>query len=279
MSASAGMHGGRPVALVTGASAGIGAACVKVFAAAGWDVAAAARRTEKLDEIAQAVTAEVPGATILPLRCDVNSDDSVKDAFDAFRKRFGKLDALVNNAGYGVYGSVEETPLERFRANMETNYFGVLRCTQSALPLLREAAKGNRRRWGAAIVMVSSFVGRRALPGMASYCASKFALEGLSEALRIELADERVAVSVVNPGVTQTDFFKTAEGARPKGYLPPASGMSSEAVARVIFSAARRPRRNAYLTAAGKAGIAAQWLSPRLLDWIMKDNWAKSRKS
>jgi short-subunit dehydrogenase len=266
------------VALVTGASAGIGAACVKVFASAGWDVAAAARRTEKLDEIAKAVTAEIPGANVLPLRCDVNSDDSVKDAFEAIAKRFSRLDALINNAGYGVYGTVEETPLERFRANMETNFFGVLRCTKAALPLLREAAKSNRRRWGAAIVMVSSFVGRRALPGMSSYCASKFALEGLSESLRIELAAERISVSVVNPGVTQTDFFKTAEGERPKGYLPPSSGMSSEEVARVILAAARRPRRNAYLTAAGKAGIAAQWLSPRLLDWVMKDRWEKGRK-
>ncbi|MCW8130777.1 MAG: SDR family NAD(P)-dependent oxidoreductase [Planctomycetota bacterium] len=269
--------GARPVAFVTGASAGIGAACVKVFAAAGWDVAAGARRLDRLQALATETTSQYPNATVLPVVCDVDRDDSVAQAFQSVGERFGRLDALVNNAGYGAYGTVAETKVEVFRANMETNYFGVLRCTQAAMPLLRAAAAKSSRRWGAAIVMVSSFVGRRALPGMGSYCATKFALEGLSEALRVELAGERISVSVVNPGLTRTEFHASAEGERPKSYLRPATGMPAETVARSVLACVRRPRRNVYLTAAGKAGIAAQWISPGFVDWVMKGQWKKER--
>lgn len=264
----------RPVAFITGASAGIGAAAVEVFARAGWDAAAVARRGERLEEIAAKTRAAHSAATVLPLVCDVNDDESVRAAFAAVKERFGKLDALVNNAGYGAYGTVEETDLETFRANMETNYFGVLRCTKAALPLLKEAAKRRpKKRWGAAVVMVSSFVGRRALPAMSSYCATKFALEGLSESLRVELWDERVSVSVVNPGVTKTEFFMEARGRRPKGYIHPKKGMSPETVARNILKATRRPFRNKYLTLEGRTGIFVQWLSPRLLDFVSSKVW------
>lgn len=267
----------RPVAFVTGASAGIGAACVKVFAAAGWNVTAAARRLDRLEALAREVKTAQPGAEVATVVCDVDDDASVARAFEAHAQKFGRLDALINNAGYGVYGTVEATPLERFRGNFETNFFGVLRCTKAALPLLRAAARSSDRRWGAAIVMVSSFVGKRAMPGMSAYCASKHALEGLGESLRIELSGERISVSMINPGVTKTEFFNVAEGERPKSYLTPASGMSAEAVAKIILSAALRPRRNAYLTLPGKAGLLAQWISPRLLDWIMAGAWKKEQ--
>ena len=165
-----------------------------------------------------------------------------------------------------------------FRSSMETNFFGVVRCTQAALPLLRLAASANsRQRWGAAIVMVSSFVGRRALPMMSAYCASKFALEGLSESLRVELFDERISVSVVNPGVTQTEFVDAAKGERPANFLSPAQGMTSEQVARVLLQAVRRPRRNRYLTAAGRAGILLEWLAPGVLDRMLLKTWRKAK--
>jgi len=312
----------RPVAFITGASSGIGAAASSVFAAAGYDVALAARRRERLEQVAVETRAACPAAQALPVVCDVTSDLSVQEAFRAVEGQFGRLDVLINNAGFGMYGAVAQTPLDSFRANMETNFFGVLRCTQAALPLLRRAvqnqlplpqpppaagrgpgggppARGggevqnareteNRmagaapdsrrvhirgtkraRRWGASIVMVSSFVGRRGLPLMGAYCASKFALEGLSESLRVELHDEGIAVSVVNPGVTQTGFFKAALGARPAQNISPELGMSPEAVAQVLLQAARRPCRNRYLTWAGKGGMALQWLAPSVLDYLL----------
>jgi short-subunit dehydrogenase len=258
----------HPVALITGASSGIGAASVAVFAAAGYDVVMTARRKDRLEHVRANAVASNPTAQVVPLVCDVDSDESVRQAFDVVAQQFGRIDALINNAGFGSYGTVEKTPLSTFRANMETNYFGVIRCTQAALPLLRIAANSNARRYGAAIVMVSSFVGRRALPLMASYCASKFALEGFSEALRAELRDERISVSVVNPGVTQSEFVGSAQGYRPKNFLAPEGGMSSEAVAKVLLRAVRRPRRNIYLTAAGKSGLLLQWLAPTLMDRV-----------
>lgn len=269
------MASNRPAVFITGASAGIGAACVKVFAAAGWNVTAAARRLDRLEALAREVKRAHSETDVLPVVCDVDDDASVAMAFKAHAQKFGQLDALVNNAGYGVYGTVEDTPLERYRENFETNFFGVLRCTKAALPLLRAAVRDSTRH--AAIVMVSSFVGKRALPGMSAYCASKHALEALSESLRTELSGERIGVSVINPGVTRTEFFNVADGERPKSYLTPTSGMSAEAVAEVILAAARRPRRNAYLTFSGKAGLLAQWLSPRLLDWIMAGAWKKEQ--
>lgn len=268
----------RPVVFITGASAGIGAAAVEVFAAAGYDVVLSARRKQRLDEIASAATKKFPAAKLLPVVCDVNSDDSVHAAFETTARTFGRLDVLVNNAGYGVYGSIARTPLDQFRANMETNYFGVIRCTQAALPLLRSAAKENPgRRWGAAVVMVSSFVGRRALPMMSSYCATKFAMEGFSESLRIELRDERISVSVVNPGVTQTEFVESAKGKRPGNFIAARKGMTAEAVARVLLSAVKRPRRNIYLTQEGRAGLLLQWAAPRIFDHFLLDTWRKAQ--
>lgn len=240
-----------------------------MFAAAGYDVLLTARRKPRLDEIAARVSKLHPRAQFVPLVCDVNSDASVTHAFQQVAERFGRLDALVNNAGYGVYGRAADTPLDVFRAIMETNYFGAVRCTQAAIPLLRAAAQKNRRKWGAAIVMVSSFVGRRAVPLMSPYCASKFALEGFSESLRVELIDERISVSVINPGVTRTEFVEAAQGARPENYLSPEGGMSAEDVARVVLRAVKSPSRNRFLTLAGKAGIALHRLSPALMDAVM----------
>lgn len=266
--------GARPVVFVTGASAGIGEACVRAFADAGWDVVLAARRAGRLESLAKELAAKHAGARFLPMACDVTDDSSVTQAFETARKGFGRLDALVNNAGFGVYGTVADTPLSHFRENMEVNYFGALRCTQAALPLLRVAAKAPH---GAkpAVVMLSSIVGKRAFPGSAAYSASKFALEGLSESLRIELANDRISVSVINPGVTKTEFFDVLKGVRPAGYRPPKNGMAAEAVARVVLESVRRPRRNAYLTRDGRLALLVQWISPRAMDFVAKRMWGK----
>lgn len=269
----------RPVAFVTGASAGIGAACIRVFAQNGWDVVAVARRRERLDRLRREVGAVAPGARVLTLGCDVDSDESVHAAFDEVKASFGRIDALVNNAGFGSYGCVADMPLSEFRSSMETNYFGVLRCTQQALPLLREAAARSGRKWGAAIIMISSFCGQRSVPAFGAYGASKYALEGLSESLRIELLADGISVSVVNPGVVKTDFFEQAHGARPPSYVPPAHGMTAEQVARVVLALTRRPRRNVYLTWPCKAGVFLQWLAPGVFDYFIWRAWRRGMKN
>jgi hypothetical protein len=271
--------GPRPVVFITGASAGIGAACVRIFAQGGWDVVATARRMERVESLCQELGSRDAGVQVRALRCDVDSDESVRAAFDEVRTSFGRLDALVNNAGFGSYGCLGVLSIDEFRANMETNYFGVLRCTQAALPLLRNAATRSGRKWGAAIIMVSSFCGRRSVPEFGAYGASKYALEGLSEALRLELKEAGISVSVVNPGVVKTDFFAQAHGDRPPSYVPPARGMTGEEVARVILKLTRRPRRNVYLTWPCKAGVFLQWLAPSLFDYLIWKTWRRGSQS
>ena len=268
----------RPVVFITGASAGIGAAAAEVFVAAGYDVVLGARRMDRLEKIAGSLATRFSTARLIPVVCDVTSDASVESAFKKIHEEFGALDALVNNAGYGGYGSVEEMPLDAFRANMETNFFGVLRCTKAALPLLRAAAKNSTRRWGAAIVMVSSIVGRRAFPLASAYCATKFAVEGLSESLRLELWNERISVSVVNPGLTNSEFFDASAGLRPSTFLSPDRGMTPQAVAKVLLRAVAHPRRNRYLTAAGKAGVFFEWLCPEIFDRVLLRTLNKTKK-
>ncbi|HLX61592.1 MAG TPA: SDR family NAD(P)-dependent oxidoreductase [Planctomycetota bacterium] len=267
-----------PTVLITGASAGIGAATAKVFADGGYDVILTARRADKLATVADVIRKAHPDRKIVTVECDVASDESVKALFEKVSADFGALNVLVNNAGFGVYGLVEETSVADYRANMETNFLGVIRCVQAALPLLRRAAAATPARWGASIVMVSSIVGKRSMPRVSAYCATKFALEALSESLRVELWDERISVSVINPGVTKTDFFDSAVGTRPGGFISAESGMPSETVARVILKAARKPMRNKYLTFMGKIGVALQWLSPSLFDVALKSRMKKLKK-
>ena len=266
-----------PVVLITGASSGIGAAAAAVFAEAGYDVVLTARRLNRLIEISDTLRKKYPARTLLPLECDVTSDTSVANLMKIITQQFGRINVLVNNAGYGVYGSVEETPVATFQQNMETNFYGTIRCTQAALPLLRNAAQASKARWGAVIVMVSSIVGRRSMPRVSSYSATKFAMEALSESLRVELFDERIAVAAVNPGVTKTDFGTAVVGNRPNSFMSFDQGMSSEAVARVLLKSARSPARNRYLTFSGKMCVFIQWLSPRLLDFVLLRIWRNSK--
>lgn len=262
------------VAFITGASSGIGAAAVAAFAAEGWDVIFSARRKNRLDELKAKLHPKFPNVALHPIVCDVNSDASVAAALAVVKETYGKLDALINNAGYGIYGSVEGTSLESVKGNFETNVFGMLRCTKAALPLLRAATEQNSRKWGASIVNISSFVGRRAIPNLSSYCATKFAMEAFSESLRVELWDERIAVSVVNPGATSTEFFDAAEGTRPEGFSTPR--MTAETVAQYILKATRKPIRNIYLTTEGKMGLFLQWLAPSAMDQVMlRKVWRK----
>lgn len=267
----------RPVVFITGASSGIGAAAVATFAEAGFDVILSARRKDRLDALAAKLQPTFPQAQFVSVVCDVTSDESVSAALAFIKERFGKLDVLVNNAGYGIYGGFEATTLASVKANFETNVFGMIRCTQQALPLLREAKKRSSKKWGASIVMVSSFVGRRAIPNLSSYSATKFAMEAFAESLRVELWDEGIAVSVVNPGATSTEFFDAAEGTRPEGFSKPR--MTAGEVAKHILRASRKPIRNIYLTAEGRAGLAAQWLLPSLMDRVMLSQvWRKRGK-
>jgi NAD(P)-dependent dehydrogenase (short-subunit alcohol dehydrogenase family) len=182
-------------ALVTGSSTGIGLATAVTLARAGHTVYATMRNPAAgAAEIAAIAQAEGLPLKILPL--DVNRDASVRETF----AQAGAIDVLVNNAGVGGHGSVEEWPLEDFRAVMETNFFGALRCIKAVLPAMRERRSG-------LIVNVTSVNGRLAGGASGAYASSKWALEALSESLACEVAAFGIRVAIVEPGVIATPIF------------------------------------------------------------------------
>jgi NAD(P)-dependent dehydrogenase (short-subunit alcohol dehydrogenase family) len=181
--------------LVTGANRGIGLATSVALARAGHEVIATVRRPEQAADLKVTIESEQLPITIMAM--DVDSDASVRDTIGRVIDERGPLDALVNNAGIERHGSVEELPLSEFRAVMETNYFGVIRCIQAALPSMRERGQG-------CVVNVTSVSGRLASPPLAPYTASKHALEALSEVLAQEVKAFGIRVAIVEPGIIDT---------------------------------------------------------------------------
>ena len=181
----------RQVVLVTGSSSGIGRATAVEAAEHGHQVFASARRLEDVADLASL------GLETLAL--DVTDEASVTEGVAAVLGRAGRIDALVNNAGYGQYGAIEDVSLPEWRRQFEVNVFGALAVLQAVLPAMREARRGT-------IVNVSSVAGKVTIPFAGPYCASKYALEAISDALRVEVAPWKIRVVVVEPGPIATRF-------------------------------------------------------------------------
>ncbi|MBX7057869.1 MAG: SDR family oxidoreductase [Leptospirales bacterium] len=176
--------------LITGATSGIGQACAERLAKRGHRVFGTGRSVRSAME-------SKAGVTLLPM--DVNSDASVRSAIAEIEKDSGRLDVLVNNAGYAVMGAVEDTSMEEARQQMETNFFGALRLCQAVLPIMRRQRSGT-------IVNISSLAGVLGLPFSGLYSASKFALEGMSESLRWEVKGAGIRVVLIEPGDFNTQL-------------------------------------------------------------------------
>jgi NAD(P)-dependent dehydrogenase (short-subunit alcohol dehydrogenase family) len=184
-----------PSVLITGTSKGIGFEAALAFGRAGYQVHATMRNPSNAPLLAETAARENLPITISAM--DVDSDSSVRDGIAAILKDHGPIDILVNNAGIEAIGSIEELPLSEFKANMETNYFGVIRCVQAVVPQMRQRRSG-------CIINISSVAGRLSSPPLTSYCASKWALEALSEALACEMKTFNVRVAIVEPGIIDT---------------------------------------------------------------------------
>ena len=192
------------VSVVTGSSSGIGLAASLALARAGHTVYATMRDTSRGGRLGDAASAE--GLDVRVLQMDVDDGASVDAAVERVREEAGRIDALVNNAGYGAVGAVEDIPMSEFKAQFETNLFGTVRVIKAAAPTMRRtAAEGGAP--GPTIVNISSVAGRIGFPATSAYISSKFALEGLSESLAYELAPFGVRVVIVEPGVIKTNFF------------------------------------------------------------------------
>lgn len=188
-----GQENGRTV-FITGSSTGMGRELVHQLAARGWNVAATMRDPSKADRGFAALDA------VHVIRADVTDDESVRTAVEEANDRFGPIDALINNAGYAETGTLEEVSLERWRAQYETNVFGVVRVIDAVLPQMRERRAGH-------ILNTSSMGGHVSLPTMTAYTSSKFALEGLSEGLSKELKPIGIDVTIIEPVGFTTPFF------------------------------------------------------------------------
>jgi NAD(P)-dependent dehydrogenase (short-subunit alcohol dehydrogenase family) len=181
--------------LVTGSSTGIGLASALAFGRAGHTVAATMRNPARAPELAETAARERLPITVFAM--DVDSDASVTGGMARIAEAIGSIDVLVNNAGIERMGAVEHLPLSEFRAVMETNYFGVIRCIQAVLPSMRARRSG-------CIINIASVAGHIAMSPMASYTASKFALEALSECLAQEVKPFGIRVAIVEPGIIDT---------------------------------------------------------------------------
>ena len=179
---------------ITGASSGFGTAFAQFAIERGDNVVATARNVSKLE----ALVASAPGR-ILAVKLDVTHSADIQPAIDAAIKRFGRIDYLFNNAGYGVVGAMEETSDAELRAVMDTNFFGAAAVTRAVLPVMRAQRSG-------AIVNISSMGGQMSFEGVGAYSATKFALEGMSEALALEVKPFGIKVLIVEPGAFRTDF-------------------------------------------------------------------------
>jgi NAD(P)-dependent dehydrogenase (short-subunit alcohol dehydrogenase family) len=183
-----------PVVLITGCSTGIGRDLAQRLTQAGYRVVATARKAETLRDVQAALK--------LPL--DVTHPESICQAVGCILQQFGCIDVLVNNAGYAVRGAVEEVPVEQAQQMFDANVFGVMRMIQAVVPYMR-------RQKGGRVINISSIVGKLVTPANGTYSATKFALEAMSNALRLELAPFGIQVVLVEPGSIKTQFHTTVE--------------------------------------------------------------------
>jgi NAD(P)-dependent dehydrogenase (short-subunit alcohol dehydrogenase family) len=190
----------QKVALVTGSSSGIGLESVLALARDGYHTFASMRNTSKAGELENAAKKENLPIEIIEL--DVDKEESIVSAIKKIIEDAGRLDVLVNNAGYGQFGCTEDVSVEDFRKQFETNFFSIVRIVQEVAPIMRNQNSG-------IIVNISSVAGRMGLPGSPAYISSKFALEGFGECLRYELGQFGIKTTLIEPGVIKTNFFES----------------------------------------------------------------------
>lgn len=199
------------VALVTGSSSGIGFETALALARENYFTYASMRNTSKAGKIQEIAKKENLNLKVIEL--DVDKEDSIKSAVKKIQEQKGRIDVLVNNAGYGLFGCLEDITMDELKAQFQTNFFGIVSLIQEIAPIMRKQGSG-------IIVNVSSVAGRIGFPGTPAYISSKFALEGLSECMRYELSPFGIKTIIIEPGVIQTNFFSSMKVAYGKPGSP-----------------------------------------------------------
>jgi short-subunit dehydrogenase len=253
------------VAVITGASAGIGRALAEELHQRGARLVLAARRLEKLEELNAGL-----GGGHLCVKCDVSVTEQCRELIEAAVARFGRIDTLVCNAGYGMVRAVAQTSPEEMRRMFATNVFGTTDCIYFALPVM--AKQEERDGWRGQVMIVSSAAGRRGLPYFAHYSGTKAAQLGIAEGLRVELRRQRIAVTSVHPIGTDTDFFEVAqvEGkARMAGVFEKGVHQSARRVAREMARGIASPRPEVWPMGAARWLVSLGTVMPGVVDRAM----------
>jgi short-subunit dehydrogenase len=256
------------VAVITGASSGIGAASARAFARAGLAVVLGARRSDRLGAVVEGIRAE--GGRARGVTTDVARREDVHRLVAEAVAAFGRLDVLLNNAGHGYFGPVESTPVEEARRLFDVNAMGTLYGVQAAVPIMRRQGRGH-------IISVASLVGKRATPGSGVYAATKSVQVALSEALRLEVASAGIRVSVICPVATTTEFFEAAHARSPLKVQPAGPTHSAERVAAAILRCVRRPRPEVMVFPLSRALLVLNAAAPRLVDRLLRAYWRRVR--
>lgn len=248
------------VVVVTGASSGIGRETALAFARERARVVLAARRQERLQSLEQEI--RTLGAEAMAVPTDVGHREQVEAMVERAAARFGRVDILVNNAGSGLFALVEETTPEDMEAILRVNFLGAFYGIRAVLPMMHRQGSGH-------IMNVSSIVGKRGAPMLGAYCASKFAMVGLSESLRVELKGSGIEVSTICPVGTATEFFEATKNPHGRTFGPKPPIQAPAHVASAIVRCAKSPRPEVIVFPPARLLVVFNALSPRVGDWFM----------
>ncbi len=261
------------VVVITGASSGIGEALAKRFALAGANVVIAARNIGKLNKLAEELSKDA--AEVLSVKTDVSSESECRNLINETVIKFGGIDILINNAGISMRALFENTDLNVIRKLMDVNFWGTVYCSKFALTHLLKS-KGS-------VVGVSSIAGYKGLPGRAGYSASKFAMQGFLEVLRIENMKKYLHVLIACPGFTTSNIRNTALAAdgSHQGESPRNEDkmMSADEVALQIFKAIQKRKDRLTLTSQGKLMVVLNKFFPKFMDKMVYNHMAKEPDS
>ena len=247
--------------VITGATSGIGREAALQFADAGARVVVAGRREERLNELVSEI--EAKGGEALAVRADVADQSQVDHLIETAFEKFGRVDTLVNNAGVALAAKFETQTLEDFRRLMDVNFWGAVYGCRAVVPRMKTQSGGG------VIINISSILGKRGMPFETAYCASKFALAGFSESLRVELMTESIDVVSVFPGAVETEIFESAAnhtGLEMPTFLPK---FPAKEMARLIVRAARYPQPEIVMALDALAINAANKLVPSIVDMAL----------
>jgi NAD(P)-dependent dehydrogenase (short-subunit alcohol dehydrogenase family) len=257
-----GRHSQGRIVAITGASAGIGRATALRLARDGASIVACARRGDRLERLAAEIVAA--GGQALPVVADVTREHDMDTLVARAVERFGGLDVMICNAGFGIYGAIDDIAPAQMQKLMDVNYFGTYYAARAALPVFRRQQRGH-------VVIVSSIVGKRGVPFMGAYSATKFAQVGLAECLRAEVAGSDIHVSVVYPVSTETEFVEVMvreTGSNISRSLGPTQ--SAEQVADAIARAIAHPVPEVYPLWKARGLVWLNAFAPGICDRVVK---------